>query len=57
LDPDASRSVLMQKRYSQKADCKAKTPAALAEAMSAAVASIYGEVVHDIHARLKKDHN
>lgn len=56
-DPDASRRILMQKRYSQKADCKAKTPAALAEAMSVAVASIYKEVVHDIHERLKSDHN
>jgi ABC-type uncharacterized transport system auxiliary subunit len=52
LDPDASRRILMQKRYSQKADCTAKTPAALAQAMSVAVASIYKEVVHDIYSRL-----
>lgn len=52
LDPDASRRILMQKRYHQKADCKTKTPDALAEAMSVAVASIYKEVVHDIHSCL-----
>jgi ABC-type uncharacterized transport system auxiliary subunit len=57
LDPDASRRILMQKRYSQKADCKEKTPAALAQAMSVAVASIYKKVVYDIHTRLKTDHN
>jgi ABC-type uncharacterized transport system auxiliary subunit len=56
LDPDASRRILMQKRYSLKTDCKAKTPAALAQAMSVAVASIYKEVVHDIHSRLNTDH-
>lgn len=56
LDPDASRRILMQKRYSQKVDCEAKTPAALAQAMSVAVASIYKEVVHDIHSHLKTDH-
>ena len=52
LDPDASRRILMQKRYSQKTDCKAKTPAALAQAMSAAVAAVYKEVVHDIYSHL-----
>lgn len=52
LDPDASRRILMQKRYSQKADCMTKTPAALAQAMSVAVASIYKEIVHDIYSRL-----
>jgi ABC-type uncharacterized transport system auxiliary subunit len=56
LNPDPGRRVLMQKRYSQKADCKAKTPAALAQAMSVAVASIYKKVVHDIHSRLETDH-
>jgi ABC-type uncharacterized transport system auxiliary subunit len=56
LNHDASRRILTQKRYSRKADCKAKTPAALAEAMSAAVASIYKEVVQDIHSRLHTDH-
>lgn len=56
LDPDASRRILMQERYSQKADCKAKTPAALAQAMSEAVASIYKEVVHDIYSRLNSHH-
>jgi ABC-type uncharacterized transport system auxiliary subunit len=53
LDPDPSRRILMQKRYSRKADCKANTPAALAQAMSVAVASIYKEVVHDIYSRLR----
>jgi hypothetical protein len=42
----------MQKRYSRKADCKAKTPAALAQAMSVAVAAVYKEAVHDIYSRL-----
>lgn len=56
LDPDVSRRILMQKHYHQTADCKAKTPAALAEAMSVAVASIYKEVVHDIYSRLITEH-
>jgi ABC-type uncharacterized transport system auxiliary subunit len=57
LEPDASRRILMQKRYGQKADCKVKTPAALAEAMSVAVAAVYKEVVHDIHSHLNTDNN
>ncbi len=57
LDPDASRRILMQKRYSRTADCMAKTPAALAQAMSMAVAAIYEEVVRDIHARLNTTTN
>ena len=53
LDPDPGRRIVMQKRYHQTADCKAKTPAALAEAMSNAVAAIYREAVKDIHAGLE----
>jgi ABC-type uncharacterized transport system auxiliary subunit len=56
VDPDASRRILMQKRYSGQADCKTKTPGALARAMSLAVASVYEEVVQDIHSRLNTDH-
>lgn len=56
LDPDASRRILMQKHYRQKAECKAKTPAALAQAMSAAVAFIYKDVVRDIYSHLTTEH-
>ncbi len=52
LDQDPTRRILLQKRYSATTPCKAKTPEALAEAMSAAVAEISQTVVKDIHDRL-----
>jgi ABC-type uncharacterized transport system auxiliary subunit len=54
-EPDVSRRIVMQKRYHRQTECNAKTPAALAQAMSLAVASMYQEVVHDIHSHLKTD--
>jgi ABC-type uncharacterized transport system auxiliary subunit len=56
LDPEPSRRILMQKRYERTEPCRAKNPAALAEAMSQAIAAIYADVVHDIHARLAQDY-
>ena len=47
LDPDPTRKILLQKRYSAAAPCKDKTPESLAEAMSSAVA----EISH-VHNRL-----
>ncbi len=52
LDHDPTRRILLQKRYSATAPCKAKTPEALAEAMSSAVAEISQTVAKDIHNRL-----
>lgn len=53
-EPDPSRRILMQKRYSQTTACSAKTPAAFAEAMSSCIAKIFESVVRDIHARLSR---
>lgn len=52
LDPDPTRKILLQKRYRATAPCRAKTPEALAEAMSSAVAEIAKTIVKDIHDRL-----
>lgn len=56
LDLEPSRRILMQKRYERTETCRAKNPAALAEAMSQAIAAIYADVVHDIHTRLAQDY-
>lgn len=52
LDKDPTRRILLQKRYNAAADCKARTPEALAEAMSSAVAQISQTVMQDVHERL-----
>ncbi len=52
LDKDLTHKILLQKRYSATSTCKAKTPEALAEAMSLAVADISRAVIMDVHARL-----
>jgi ABC-type uncharacterized transport system auxiliary subunit len=51
-DHDPTRKILMQKRYSAVAPCKAKKPEALAEAMSEAVGKISRGVIKDVHNRL-----
>jgi ABC-type uncharacterized transport system auxiliary subunit len=52
LDKDPTRKILLQKRYSATAPCKTKTPEALAEAMSSAVAEISQAITKDVHDRL-----
>ena len=52
LEKDPTRKILLQKRYKALESCKAKTPEALARAMSAAVADISTRVVQDLHDRL-----
>lgn len=52
LDKDPSRRILLQKRYNAAARCKSRTPEALAEAMSSAVAQISQAVMEDVYQRL-----
>jgi len=52
MNADPTRKIMLQKRYHAAAPCKAKTPSALAQAMSAAVAQISSEVAKDIHHQL-----
>lgn len=52
LNSDPTRKILLQKRYQADAPCKAKTPAALSEAMSGVLAKISTDVAKDIHDRL-----
>lgn len=51
-EPDVSRRVLFQKSYAARQACRAKTPAALAEAMSAAAARVSANVLTDIYDAL-----
>ncbi len=51
-ETDVSRRVIFQKSYAAKRECTAKTPAALAEAMSEAAAQISAQMVHDIYDAL-----
>lgn len=52
LNSDLTQKIMLQKRYQAATPCKAKTPAALAEAMSAVLAKISTDVTKDIHSRL-----
>jgi ABC-type uncharacterized transport system auxiliary subunit len=52
LDRDPTRKILLQKRYEAKAPCNAKTPEALAEAMSKVVGQISQAVTKDVYSRL-----
>lgn len=51
-ETDVSRRVIFQKSYAAKRECTAKTPAALAEAMSEAAAQVSAQMVHDIYDAL-----
>lgn len=51
-DHDPTRKILLQKRYSAAVPCNAKTPEALAEAMSEVICKISQAVIKDIHGRL-----
>lgn len=50
--PDPINRILLQKTYSAKAPCDDKTPAALAQAMSAATVRINTEIIRDVYQRL-----
>jgi cholesterol transport system auxiliary component len=54
-EPDISKRVLFQKKYSQKEKCEQKTPPALAKAMSKAMKKISENITADIYNRLKSD--
>ncbi len=59
-ETDATRRILFQQSYTAKTDCTAKTPAALAEAMSRAASSVSARLVQDIYdalGQLKKTIN
>ena len=52
-EPDISKSVLMQKRYSAIEPCSRKNPQALAEAMSKAMANISDRIIKDVYKCLE----
>ncbi|MBW1766677.1 MAG: membrane integrity-associated transporter subunit PqiC [Deltaproteobacteria bacterium] len=52
-EPDISQRILFQKTYRTKKSCKQRNPAALAEAMSRAMAEISGKIIKDIYDYLK----
>jgi cholesterol transport system auxiliary component len=49
---DPASKIMLQKRYHASVLCHSKTPAALAESMSKAVAEISSKITRDIHSRL-----
>jgi len=53
-EPDVSRRILLQKTYQLREACQAKNPAALAEAMSRAMARVSGEIIKDLYVRIKE---
>jgi ABC-type uncharacterized transport system auxiliary subunit len=48
-EPDVNRRVVFQKVYKAKTRCKEKTPLALAEAMSKAMAMVSTEIISDVY--------
>ncbi|MCP4110604.1 MAG: hypothetical protein GY749_34625 [Desulfobacteraceae bacterium] len=53
-EPDVSKRILLQKKYSAKELCIKKNPRALAEAMSKAMSKVSENVIGDIYNTLKK---
>ncbi len=53
-EPDLSKKILFQKKYSTRKVCAEKTPKALAEAMSKAMNELSGQIITDIHNSLSK---
>jgi ABC-type uncharacterized transport system auxiliary subunit len=51
-ETDIQKSILLQKTYAATETCKLKSPQALAEAMSRAMAQVSQEVIRDIHQAL-----
>ncbi len=52
-EPDVSRRVLLQRSYTEREPCDRKTPAALAAAMSRALARMSRAVLTDVYGRLE----
>ncbi len=52
MKSDPTAKVMLQKRYQASSQCSSKTPSALAESMSKAVAGISSDIARDIHHRL-----
>ncbi len=52
LIADPVAKIMLQKRYHASVVCRAKTPAALAQSMSKAMAEISSEIARDVHRRL-----
>ena len=52
-ETDLSQRIMLQKQYSYRESCSAKTPVAVAAAMSRAMAAFSREVIGDLHGQLK----
>ena len=52
-EPDLSKRILFQKRYSTRKECVKKNPEALAEAMSRAMSELSAQIITDIHKTLE----
>jgi len=53
-EPDISRRILFQKTYQGRKPCRQKNPAALAEAMSEAMAGLSAKVIEDVYEAISK---
>lgn len=53
-EPDVSKRILFQRRFSASRKCPSKTPKGVVEAMSAAMSEISATVIRDLHAALKE---
>jgi ABC-type uncharacterized transport system auxiliary subunit len=51
-EPDILKSILLQKTYTATETCQFKSPQALAEAMSRAMARVAPDIIRDIHQAL-----
>lgn len=51
-EPDVSKKILLQKKYSAREACRQKNPQALAEAMSKAMEKLSAAIITDIYNRL-----
>jgi len=54
-EPDISRRILLQKKYSARELCSEKNPRALAEAMSRAMSKISEKIITEVYGRLARD--
>lgn len=53
-EPDVRKRVLFQKTYRTQVKVREKTPVALVEALSEAMANLSGEIIDDVFAAIKK---
>jgi len=51
-EPDVSKKILLQKKYSTREACRQKNPQALAEAMSKAMAKLSASIITDVYHAL-----